>query len=108
MTRCEFSLGEDNRISGFCISGHSGYAEAGSDILCASIRAAVTVAECTITDVCGVRAKVRDDETKPRTSLTLPASYDNEEPVQAVLVGLLNYLMALRDEYPDYIEVLEV
>ena len=108
MTKCEFSIGADNRITGFCISGHSGYAEAGSDILCASIRAAVTVAECTITDVCGVRAKVRDDEMIPRTSLTLPASYENEEPVQAVLIGLLNYLMALRDEYPDYIEVLEV
>ena len=108
MTRCEFSFGEESQVTGFCISGHSGYAEAGSDILCASIRAAVTVAECTITDVCGVRAKVRDDETKPRTSLTLPASYEYEEAVQAVLAGLLNYLMALRDEYPDYIEVLEV
>ena len=108
MTRCEFSLGEDDRISGFSVSGHSGYAEAGSDILCASIRAAVTVAACTITDVCGVRAKVRDDESKPRTSLTLPASYEYEEAVQAVLAGLLNYLMALRDEYPDFIEVLEV
>ena len=108
MTRCEFSLGEDNRITGFCISGHSGYADAGSDILCASIRSAVCVAECTITDVCGVRAKIRDEEEKPRTSLTLPASYEYEEAVQAVLAGLLNYLMALRDEYPDYIEVLEV
>ena len=98
-------MGEDNRISGFCISGHSGYAEVGSDILCASVRAAVTVAECTITDVCGVRAKVRDDETKPRTSLTLPATYEYDEAVQAVLAGLLNYLMALRDEFPDYIEV---
>ena len=108
MTRCAFSLGEESRISGFRVSGHSGYAEAGSDILCASIRAAVTVAECTITDVCGVRAKVRDDEKIPRTSLTLPATYENEEAVQAVLAGLLNYLMALRDDYPDYIEVLEV
>ena len=98
-------MGDDNRITGFNISGHSGYAEAGSDILCASIRAAVTVAECTITDVCGVRAKVRDDETKPRTSLTLPATYEYEEAVQAVLAGLLNYLMALRDEFPDNIEV---
>ena len=108
MTKCEFSLGEDDRISGFRVSGHSGYAEMGSDILCASIRAAVTVAECTITDVCGVRAKVRDDEKKALTTLTLPASYENVEAVQAVLAGLLNYLMALRDEYPDYIEVLEV
>ena len=107
MTRCEFFT-ENDRITGFSISGHSGYAEAGQDIVCAAVSAAVAMAECTINDVCGARAKVRDDETKPRTSLPLPASYDNEEAVQAVLAGLLNYLMALRDEYPDYIEVMEV
>ena len=108
MTRCEFSLGEDNRITGFCISGHSGYADAGSDILCASIRSAVCVAECTITDVCGVRAKIRDEEEKPRTSLTLPVSCDEEEAVQAVLAGMMLTLCSMRDDYPDYIEVLEV
>ena len=107
MTRCEFCI-ENERIKGFSVSGHSGYAEAGSDILCASIRAAVTVAECTITDVCGVRAKVRDDERIPRTSLMLPAVCDEEDTVQAVLAGLMLYLCNLREDYPDYIEVLEV
>ena len=47
MTRCEFFT-EDDRITGFSISGHSGYAEAGADIVCAAISAVVTMAEATI------------------------------------------------------------
>ena len=107
MTKCEF-FRDGARITGFSVSGHSGYAEAGQDILCASITAAVTLAEATINDVCGAKAKVRVKEEDARITLTLPASCDEEETVQAVLSGLLLTLISLREEYEDYIEVLEV
>ena len=107
MTRCEFFTEED-RITGFSVSGHSGYAEAGSDIVCAAISAVVSMAEATINDVCGAKAKVRVKEEDARITLTLPASCDEEESIQAVLAGMLLTLCSLRDDYPDYIEVLEV
>ena len=107
MTRCEFFT-EDDRITGFSVSGHSGYAEAGADIVCAAITTAVTMAEATINDVCGAKAKVRVKEEDARITLTLPASCDEEETVQAVLSGLMLTLISLREDYPDYIEVLEV
>ena len=99
---------ENERITGFSVSGHSGYAEAGQDIVCAAVSAVVGMAEATINDVCGAKAKVRVKEEDARITLTLPAVCDEEESVQAVLAGLLLYLCNLRDEYPDYIEVLEV
>ena len=107
MTRCEFFT-EDDRITGFSVSGHSGYAEHGQDIVCAAVSAVVSMAEATINDVCGAKAKVRVKDEDARITLTLPTSCDEEESVQAVLAGLLLYLCNLRDEYPDYIEVLEV
>ena len=107
MTRCEFFT-EDDRITGFSISGHSGYAEAGQDIVCAAISAVVTMAETTINDVCGAKAKVRVKDDDARISLTLPTSCDEEESVQAVLAGMMLTLCSMRDDYPDYIEVLEV
>ena len=107
MTRCEFFT-EDDRITGFSVSGHSGYAEAGSDIVCAAVSAVVSMAEATINDVCGAKAKIRVKEEDARVTLTLPASCDEEESVQAVLAGMLLTLCSLRDDYPDYIEVLEV
>ena len=107
MTKCEFFT-EDDRITGFSVSGHSGYSEAGSDIVCAAITAVVTMAEATINDVYGAKAKVRVKEADARITLTLPASCDEEESVQAVLAGMMLTLSSLRDDYPDYIEVLEV
>ena len=99
---------DGDRITGFSVSGHSGYAEAGADIVCAAISTAVTMAEATINDVCGAKAKVRVKEEDARITLTLPASCDEEETVQAVLSGLMLTLISLREDYPDYIEVLEV
>ena len=107
MTRCEFFTA-DERITGFSVSGHSGYAEAGADIVCAAISAVVTMAEATINEVCGAKAKVRVKDEDTRITLTLPASCDEEESVQAVLAGMMLTLLSLRDDYPDYIEVLEV
>ena len=107
MTKCEFFT-QDDRITGFSVSGHSGYAEAGSDIVCAAISAVVTMAEATINDVCGAKAKVRVKDEDARIALTLPASCDEEDSVQAVLAGMMLTLVGLREDYPDYIEVLEV
>ena len=107
MTRCEFFT-EDERITGFSVSGHSGYSEAGSDIVCAAVSAVVSMAEATINDVCGAKAKVRVKNEDARVTLTLPASCDEEDTVQAVLAGMMLYLCNLREDYPDYIEVLEV
>ena len=66
------------------------------------------MAEATINDVCGAKAKVRVKEEDARITLTLPTSCDEEDTVQAVLAGMLVTLCNLRDDYPDYIEVLEV
>ena len=99
---------EGERITGFSVSGHSGYAESGSDIVCAAITAIVTMAEATINDVCGAKAKVRVKEDGARVTLTLPTSCDEEETVQAVLAGMMVTLIGLQEDYPDFIEVLEV
>ena len=107
MTRCEFFT-EDERITGFTVSGHSGYEERGKDIVCAAISAVVTMAEATINEVCGAKAKVRVKDEDTRITLTLPASCDEEETVQAVLAGMMVTLLSLQEDYPDFIEVLEV
>ena len=107
MTRCEFFT-EDERITGFSISGHSGYSEAGSDIVCAAISAVVGMTEATINDICGAKAKVRVKDEQARITLTLPTSCDEEEAVQAVLSGMMLTLVSLAEQHPDYIEVLEV
>ncbi|MEA4964735.1 MAG: ribosomal-processing cysteine protease Prp [Oscillospiraceae bacterium] len=108
MTSIEF-FSPDDRIDGFCSSGHSGYGEAGTDIVCAAVSAAVHLTITTIVDVLGVNAKVRVQEDEARITVKLPSSCeDSEDAVQAILAGLMLTLCSLRDDYPDYIEVMEV
>ena len=107
MTKVEIFI-HDGRINGFSVSGHSGYAEEGSDIVCAAVSSAVQFAECTINDVLGNHANVKMNQDEPRVTLTLPAACDDEDAVQAVLTGFMLTMCSLRDDYPDYIEVLEV
>ena len=107
MTKIEF-FNRDGRINGFAVSGHSGYAEKGGDIICAAISSAVQVAECTINDVLGNHANTKVIEDEPRITLTLPAVCDDEDAVQAVLTGFMLTMCSLRDDYPEYIEVMEV
>ena len=99
---------DGDRITGFSVSGHSGYAEAGADIVCAAISTAVTMAEAIINEVCGAKAKVRVKQEDARITLTLPTSCDEEETVQAALSGLMLTLLNIKEDYEDYIEVLEV
>ena len=107
MTKVEI-FNHDGRINGFSVSGHSGYAQEGSDIVCAAVSSAVQFAECTINDVLGNHVNVKTNPDEPRVTLTLPAVCDDEDTVQAVLTGFKLTMCALRDDYPDYIEVMEV
>ena len=66
------------------------------------------MAEATINDVCGAKAKVRVKDEQARITLTLPASCDEEDTVQAVLAGMMVTLINLQEDYSDFIEVLEV
>ena len=99
---------EQGRITGFTCEGHSGYAEAGADIICAAVSTAVQFATATICDVLGVSCKTKVDEENALIRLSLPAVCEEEDAAQAVLSGMMLTLSALHDEYPDYIEVLEV
>ena len=100
---------EQGRITGFDAKGHSGYAEAGEDILCASVTAAVTLVEATVNDVLGLAAAVRVDEREALVSLRLPGGLapTAESTCQSLLTGLMLYFTMLHDEYPENIEVLE-
>ena len=93
----------DHRIDGFVVEGHSGYAEAGSDIVCAAISAAVGMTECTINEVLGLAAPVKVREQDGYVSLKLPGglSQANERTCQDLLTGMMVYLQAMSEVYPE-------
>jgi len=100
---------EGKRITGFDAKGHAGFAETGSDIVCAAITSAVRLVDATVNDVLGLAATVRVRESSGSIDFRLPGglSADDESTCQALLTGLMLYLTELHDEYPDNIEVME-
>ena len=99
---------EGDRVVGFTAQGHSGYAEAGSDIVCAAVTSAIRMTECAVNDVLGLEAsvKVREDSV----SLRLPGglSQSNESTCQTLLTALMVYCVQLHEEYPENIIVLDM
>ncbi|HIW94852.1 MAG TPA: ribosomal-processing cysteine protease Prp [Candidatus Flavonifractor merdipullorum] len=106
MTTVTFRM-EGDRITGFTVQGHSGYAEEGSDIVCAAVTSAVRLTECAVNDILGLEASVRVKEES--ISLKLPGGLGetNESTCQTLLTALMVYLTQLHEEYPENIIVLE-
>ncbi len=100
---------EGKRIIGFDAKGHSGYADAGSDIVCAAVTSAVRVVDATINDVLGLAASVKVHQKSGSIEFRLPGglSPTAENTCQSLLAGLMLYFTELHDEYPDNIEVME-
>lgn len=97
---------DQGRLSGFVSEGHSGFAQAGEDIVCAAITSAIRLLECTVNDVLHAGAHVVAEEDAARISLTLPSPPD--PAAEAQLHGFFLYMSELKKEYPKYLTVLEV
>ena len=85
-------------LSGFEISGHSGFAESGSDIVCAAVSSAAYLTANTVTEVIGALAEA--DESDGRLRLTLASP---DEKTEIALRGLELHLKELSALYPKNI-----
>lgn len=108
MTTVTF-LTEERRIIGFDAVGHSGFGEAGEDIVCAAVTSAVRLVEATVNEVMGLCASVKVNEKNATIHFRLPGGLGQtaESTCQNLMAGLMVYLAELHDEYPEHIEVME-
>jgi uncharacterized protein YsxB (DUF464 family) len=93
----------DGRLAGFSITGHAGFAPAGSDIVCAAVSALVLTAAHGLRAHCGVRPAVAD--TPRRFSLRLTQRDRRNSRAQAVLATMLSGLEAVARSYPGHVTV---
>jgi uncharacterized protein YsxB (DUF464 family) len=103
MIRAEFFGGTSPK--GFRISGHSGSAPAGEDLVCAAVTSAVRLTEAHVNDVLSSGAAVSVEPVPAAISLTLPERAP-EGAFQA-LEALRLYLRELSRENPKYLTLRE-
>ena len=99
MTKVKF-FADGRGLCGFEISGHSGSAEAGSDIICSAVSSAAYMAANTITEI--VKCKAEADISDGYMSFYVRSDLSD---AQQILEGLKLHLEALAADYPDNIKV---
>ena len=97
MIRASFRIRPDS--AEFTVKGHSGSAEAGSDIVCAAVSSAVYMAANTVTEILGVQAQAEVKDGYLRFSCS------GSQAASDVIRGLLLHLEELACQYPDRIKV---
>ena len=102
MIRAEFFTARNGSLTGFHITGHSGYAESGKDIICAFVSSGAYMAANTITDVIMAKAEavVKDGD------MLLRVNESDTKRCRDVLEGLRLHLQSLQEQYPEYLKVL--
>ncbi len=91
-------------LCGFDVSGHSGLAQSGSDILCAAVSAMTQLVVNTLADQFGADPGVNADPERALVSVRLAGA---PEGAEALLRGFRKELELLCGEYPDNLSVRE-
>ncbi len=82
---------------GFHVSGHSGYAPQGEDIVCSAVSSAVILTANLL--------EQQDQNLLAVTEDGMFALYSNHESASSLLSGLQKHLVNIQKQYPQYIRV---
>ena len=101
MTEIEFFFFFCERLTGFHIHGHTGFAYTGEDIVCAAISSAAIMVMNTVTDVMRADAEVSAEDG----DAVMKISSKNAGACQSILQGLKLHLLELEKQYGDCINI---
>lgn len=97
-----------DNVTAINCEGHSGYAESGSDIVCASVSVLTQNAQKTFEDILKINSNFTMDENIPSLSISLP-NLDGEKAKLAYLImnSTANGLRDIASSFPKYINIKE-
>ncbi len=87
----------------FRISGHSGYAESGRDIVCAAVSSMTMLTINNITDTFGISALADVNPEGPIIDFRLESE---DERGCALIAGLEREISVLAEDYPKFVRVI--
>ena len=101
MTKATFYF-DGNVPYGFLISGHSGFAENGEDIVCASVSSVAYMVANTITEILRVTAEIDVNDGR----MKLIVNKEQRHITKDILLGLKLHLDSLAEDYPKFLKTL--
>ncbi len=108
MTKVKF-FRENNKFVGVHCEGHTGYADSGSDIVCAALSSIIQTAVLGLMQVAGIAVDYHIDEENGTLSASLPKVITSQKSHDADIILKTAYLGAsdLYETFSDFI-ILEV
>ena len=101
MTKIAF-IHSEGVLVGFDAHGHTGYADAGEDIVCAAVSSAAYLTANTITDILHIPAEIDVGEGEMRLRIREEKDLSR---CRDCLAGFRLHMTGLEEQYPDCISV---
>lgn len=101
MIKAQFYTARDGHLLGFEINGHSGYAQEGNDIICASVSSAAYMTANTILEILKVPAFTDVAEG----SMVVRIPFKSADICRDILAGFKLHMVSLEEQYPKFITV---
>jgi uncharacterized protein YsxB (DUF464 family) len=98
----------NNRINGFTCSGHAGYSEKGTDIVCAAVSALTQSAILALDRLVGVNLTLKADAKTGFMDCSWDNLPDKMDQTQLVIGMVALGLVEIQKQYPDHLNVNEV
>ena len=108
MTDATFIKGPDGKYIGFIVEGHSGYAEAGYDIVCSSISTIMQATLHGLENIIGVELNKVENYREPYTMVMIPDHEANRSDVQLLLKIMHDVIESVADQYPRFASLTNV
>ena len=99
----------NQKIISLEVTGHSGYAVAGKDIVCSAVSTLTEALINGLIDVVGVSIDYTIDEDTPYLKVALPTNLDETKShdSQILLKSTVNALKSIWESYPKFINIKE-
>ena len=90
---------QNDEITGFECVGHAGFAQAGSDIVCAAVSILTTTCANALESVAGLKPRVKASSGKMTVAIPQGSGHD----AQVILKTMRQGLRDLQAEYSEYL-----
>lgn len=94
-------------IRGFHAKGHTGYAEAGEDIVCAAVSAITQTACLGLMEYLESKPEPEQKDGELRVLVPEGASRRDEERAELILGTMLKGLRSVEENYSDYLKIIK-
>ena len=94
----------ENGLAGFTVSGHSGWAPSGEDIVCAAVSSAVYMVINTLSDVCHISARI---QVQDGFVAYFMQDIDHTQQGMLILKGLRMHLKQLAQQFPAQMKTID-